>query len=337
LDPAAVTTVELRSHPSTSRRSWLLAIGLAGLLLFLALRGADWDNMLKTIRRGDPLMLVTVCGLLLLTYFLRALRWRVLLTAEKPIPIITVFFATMVGYLGNSFLPARLGEIMRSVMVGRKAQISTSFALATALTERVLDALTLVLFCLIAIPFLDADLPDWLTTATIVMSVLGIIGLVGLLVVHRFERWLHIFIMRLPVPQNFQNRLSQLMSDFLLGTRAFHHPTRALSFAIMTVIIWSVDVTMSIVVAAAFDLTLHPAEALVLLAALGLSSAAPSTPGYVGIFQFVAVTVLKPFGFTRDESLVYIISFQGITYIVVLLWGLLGMWWLNRGQVNSKA
>ncbi|MCQ3930221.1 MAG: hypothetical protein DPW16_07155 [Chloroflexi bacterium] len=313
-----------------SRRSLVLAIGLAVLLLFLALRGADWDKMLETLRRGEPLSLV-VAGLMLVgTYFLRSLRWRVLLTAEKPIAVLTVFWAMVIGYLGNSFLPARLGELMRSTMIGRKTGVSTSFALATALTERILDALSLVLFSLIAIPFLDADIPDWLNTAAAVMAVLGVVGLTGFAVAHRFEKVIYTLIKRLPIPQRFQERLTHLVGEFLLGTRAFHHPQRALLFAIMTPIIWSVDMLMSIIVAGAFDLTLYPAEAILLLAALGLASAAPSTPGYVGIFQFVAVTVLVPFGFSRDEALVYIISFQAITYVIVLTWGLTGWWWLNR-------
>ena len=42
------------------------------------------------------------------------------------------------------------------------------------------------------------------------------------------------------------------------------------------------------------------------LAALGLASAAPSTPGYVGIYQFVAVSVLAPFGFVREQALVFV-------------------------------
>jgi hypothetical protein len=67
-------------------------------------------------------------------------------------------------------------------------------------------------------------------------------------------------------------------------------------------------------------------QALLLLVALGLASAVPSTPGYVGIFQFVAVTVLVPFGFSRDQALAYILVFQGMTYTAVLLWGTLSMW-----------
>jgi len=41
-----------------------------------------------------------------LNYFVRAMRWRVLLSAERRIRPLTVFWANMAGYLGNSFLPA---------------------------------------------------------------------------------------------------------------------------------------------------------------------------------------------------------------------------------------
>ncbi|MCZ2097626.1 MAG: flippase-like domain-containing protein, partial [Anaerolineae bacterium] len=76
-------------------------------------------------------------------------------------------------------------------------------------------------------------------------------------------------------------------------------------------------------------LTLSAPQALLLLAALGLSSAIPSTPGYVGIYQFVAVTVLVPFGLTQDEALVYIIAFQLVTYVGVTIWGAVGLWRLG--------
>ena len=39
---------------------------------------------------------------------------------------------------------------------------------------------------------------------------------------------------------------------------------------------------------------------------MGLASALPSTPGYVGIYQFVAVSVLTPFGFSRTDAIAYI-------------------------------
>ena len=52
--------------------------------------------------------------------------------------------------------------------------------------------------------------------------------------------------------------------------------------------------------------------AFLLIAGLGLGSALPSTPGYVGIYQFVAVTVLTPFGFSRTDAIAYILVAQAL-------------------------
>ena len=59
-------------------------------------------------------------------------------------------------------------------------------------------------------------------------------------------------------------------------------------------------------------------------AALGLGSALPSTPGYVGVYQFVAVTVLTPFGFTRTDAIAYILVAQALMYVVIGFWGSVG-------------
>jgi hypothetical protein len=71
---------------------------------------------------------------------------------------------------------------------------------------------------------------------------------------------------------------------------------------------------------------------MLLITAMGLGSALPSTPGYVGIYQFVAVTVLVPFGFTRDAALAYILVAQAISYVTVLLLGLPCLYVLKRRE-----
>jgi uncharacterized membrane protein YbhN (UPF0104 family) len=62
--------------------------------------------------------------------------------------------------------------------------------------------------------------------------------------------------------------------------------------------------------------------AALLISALGLGSAVAATPGYVGTFQFIAVTVLGPFGISRDAALALILVVQALGYIVVLVLGL---------------
>jgi len=77
--------------------------------------------------------------------------------------------------------------------------------------------------------------------------------------------------------------------------------------------------------ARAFELSLNPAQAFILLAALGISSAIPSTPGYVGVYQFVAVAVLTPFGFSNSQAIAYILAFQANQYLGITIYGLIGL------------
>ena len=80
-----------------------------------------------------------------LNYFLRSTRWRVLLNARGRLPVGTVFWATVAGYMGNSFLPARAGEVVRMFIISGQSELSKTYVLTTALTERLMDAIALVL------------------------------------------------------------------------------------------------------------------------------------------------------------------------------------------------
>ena len=80
----------------------------------------------------------------------------------------------------------------------------------------------------------------------------------------------------------------------------------------------------------ALGLTIPMPVAFLLIAGLGLGSALPSTPGYVGIYQFVAVSVLTPFGFSRTNAIAYILLAQALSYTLVAFWGSLGFWHYRR-------
>jgi uncharacterized protein (TIRG00374 family) len=323
----------LTQRNARGRWSLLAAVSLAAVLLYFAFRGVNWREILATVRQARPEFLALAACVGSASYFVRGLRWRILLSAEKPLARMTAFWATMTGYLGNNYLPARAGEVVRSVLVGRGAGLSQSFALATALTERMLDAITLVLIGLAAVMALP-DLPDWLLSAVRVMGIVGLAGLVMVLAATRLESLLKRILLWL-LPGAWHARLVGLLERFLMGMRAFQHPGRALGFILFSMVIWLADALTATVVARAMSLTLSLPQAFLLLVALGLASAAPSTPGYMGIYQFVAATVLPPFGFSRSEALAYILVAQAITYGVVTVWGLLGLWRLGASEARK--
>jgi uncharacterized membrane protein YbhN (UPF0104 family) len=116
--------------------------------------------------------------------------------------------------------------------------------------------------------------------------------------------------------------------------RAFHDWKRLLGFIALTIVVWTIDATGTVLGSRA--LHLDPAIsypiAFILIAALGLGSAVPSAPGYVGIYQFISVAVLTPFGFTKTAAIAYIIFFQALNYLVVGVWGSIGFLQYRRMQ-----
>jgi glycosyltransferase 2 family protein len=314
------------------RLSMLVAIIIAVVFLYIAFRGVDWATMWNTARTGRYEFLLAVMALSSLNLFIRSLRWRILLSSEKPIPVLTVFWANCTGYFGNNFLPARAGELIRAAAIGKAADIGISFSLATALTERVMDAILLVLISLTAIFSLN-NLPEMLVTATRSMALVGLIGLIGIIMAPRLEKQILWVVSKFPIPLKFKEMINSFLERFLLGMRTLQNPPRLFGFLGFSIIIWTLDACSAILAGKAFSLDISLAMAYIILAALGLSSAIPSTPGYLGVYQVVAVAVMAPFGIVASDALVYVIAWQIQSTAMVALWGGIGFWQLG---ISSK-
>jgi len=317
----------------SERASWalLFAILLAIVLLYFTLRGLDWGSFWNTIRNGHYELLLISIPIASINYFIRATRWSIFIHSEKKVPIISVFWANMVGYLGNAYLPARAGELLRSVFLGQEKGLGVSFVLATALTERALDVVALVIIGSIA-TLGQSSVPVELQNAVRVTAIAGIVALLFILVMPSQKRLVFRVLDKFTLPEKFRMVLAEQISRFLTGLGSLQNHPRFISFAALTIIIWLVDAIGNVVSVHIIGESLTIGQALILLAALGVSSAIPSTPGYIGVYQFVAVAVLVPFGFSRVNALAYILICQILNYLVITFWGLLGLWRLNRAR-----
>ncbi len=313
-----------RSHFPRRILLTALAILLAGFLLYLALRQVSWSELWQTLRNVQ----LEYIGLGFLTntlaLFARSLRWGVLVSAQKRPGTLSVFWATAAGYMGNTFLPARAGELIRSVMLGKETDISASFVLATALTERLMDVIALVLIGALVISNISLALPLWLFSTIQWMALAGLVALAIFLAAPRMEK----LFLKIPalvrLPEKWRERTSGLISQFMLGAKALINSKRAAAFVLLTAVVWGIDGLGTVIFAHGLGLSLRFEQAQLLLVALGLASALPSTPGYIGIYQFVAVTVLPVFGLTSSQALAYILAGQAVNVLTITLWGLVG-------------
>lgn len=304
---------------------WVFALTLAGVLLYYSLRGIDWSQVwltLETTRLSYlGLMLILGTGSLVL----RALRWRVLLKSGGPVGVATAFWATCAGYFGNNYLPARAGELVRTMMVDREAGLGRTFVLTTALSERIVDAITLVFVSSLVLLTLPTR-PGWYGPAAKPFAIVGICGALAIAILPRLERLWKYLLARTPVPERWREKVMHILEQILFGLRAFHDWRRLLLFMILTAVIWSLDAIGFIMGGRSVGISLTLPMAFLLISGLGLGSALPSTPGYVGIYQFVAVEVLTPFGFSRASVIAYMLLVQVLQYVSTGIWGLLALW-----------
>jgi uncharacterized protein (TIRG00374 family) len=121
-----------------------LGLALSGILLWLSLRSLDPKEITGALATANWVWFLPICGLTLLSFWIRALRWGWLLRSVKPISAGSLFSATMIGFAANNLLPARLGEVVRPWTLGTSERISRSSAFATIIVERVVD-----MFCIL--------------------------------------------------------------------------------------------------------------------------------------------------------------------------------------------
>ncbi len=328
--PDSITPASSRNigAPKRSPRSILLtglALLLAGIFLFLAFRGVDWSAFGNALLTGHYEFLLLTVPISTASYFLRSVRWGVFVQSGKPVPASSIFWANMAGYMGNAVLPARAGELLRSGLLGGKSGLGTGFVLATALVERVFDLIALVLIGSTAL-LLQPDISRELSIGLAAMMVAGGLGLLGFLAVPYLRNTILGLLNRLPGKGRAADLIRGQAARFLNGIQSLHDARRLGLFVLLTAVIWLADgfgVTIGVRI---IHQTLALGPALVLLAALGLSSAIPSTPGYIGPYQFAAVAVLVPFGFPQADALAYILILQVVNLCLVSFWGLIGLW-----------
>ena len=303
---------------------WAVALLVAGVLLYYSLRGIQWSEVWRILAKADVKLVVLGICVSTVSLFFRALRWRILLQARGPVGIPTAFWATSAGYFGNNFLPARAGELVRTVIVSAKCGLGKLFVLTTALSERLADAITLVIISSLVLLTLPVR-PGWFEHAAKPFAILGIGGVVAIAVLPKLEALGRYVLNLLPLPHSLRDKLRHMMEQILIGIRAFHDTGRLIRFLAATAIIWLGDGIAVLIGMHALGMTVSLPVAFLLITGLGLGSALPSTPGYVGIYQFVAVSVLTPFGFTRAKAIAYILLAQAVQYVLITVCGLVAL------------
>lgn len=309
-----------------SARFWI-GLGISAVCLYFAFQGIQLDKVADALRGADYVWLLPAAVLFLLSYLARVFRWQLLFSPQK-MRLGKIFSALNIGYFLSNLFPARVGDLVRAYLIGDIEGVSKARALSTVVVERMSDGLTVVLLLAITALYVP-NVPIEARQGAVGVAATGIIGIVFLLVLsfHK-ERGLQL-LRRLTAPMAFLQRpwLWRALESAIDGFAVLRSPRPILGVAAWSLFAWIVGGLLYWVVMLAMGLALPVPAAFLVMTVTSLVVVVPSSPGYVGVFHYVAqLTLTSVFDVDKSVALSYAFVIHAFMYVWLILLGIFSIW-----------
>ncbi len=309
-------------------RNWQLWLGVIFSLVFLvlALRGVDLRATGNALLRVNALILGAAVASFVFSAAAKAFRWRLLLAVRKAPSFSRAFSVLSVGLMVNAFLPTRLGEFARAYLLGEAEADSKVYVLGTVAVEKVADLLSLLV--LLAVLLSQMTLPIWLagpargTALILAIVVPGFILLV----------WQKDFVLRVVEkasrfgPSAWRDWLVRQTRHGLASLEIIRRPRLLVGLFIMSSIVWIISALTNFLVFLALRMAMPIWASLLLLAVLQVGTAVPSSPGSIGVFQYLVILTLSIFAIDKNVALGYSLVLYLVIYVPIAILGIWGLW-----------
>ncbi len=274
----------------------------------MALRGADLEEAVRLIREAD-LLLVGLAGVVLMFgIWLRAVRWRILLKPLGKTTLTQSFAALTIGYLANNALPARLGEIVRVVILHRDAGIPRAGSLGTILVERLLDVLTLLLLLGVA-----AIASGWQNPWAGAFGLAGVGAVVGLAVTYA------IAVRAVMLPGWLERRwrpwragspqwVVEVGAGFLAGFANVASAGAMARVLLLSLASWMVEASVYFLVMRAMEIRGGAWMAMLVSSLSNLAGVIPAGPANLGPFEYFATETLLGFELSAEVAVAFVVA-----------------------------
>lgn len=264
----------------------LLGLGFAALFAWLTLRHLDLERIGEVLRGARLPHLAAAVLLLAAGYACRIARWRLMLLQGNPLlawrdcagPLLA-------GFAANNVLPFRAGDLMRAFAFNRRLGTRAAEVAATLFVERLLDLLMMLALLGAALWWFGADVARLLGVGgPLLLAAAGVVLVV--LLRPQVLRPLAVLASgmsaRLPAAGRLQSAMAEAMGT--LSHLAQGHTMPALLG--WSAAAWLLEGGVYLMVAAALAGLAAPQGAVLALPVGTMSTLIPSTPGYVGTFDF---------------------------------------------------
>ena len=298
------------------------------LFLWLAFRNVPISQIISVFSQLNWGFMALALGLTIAGTLARAARWKLLYYPDhKALNGLRLAEALFISQMLNIVIPARLGEISRFQFMSHFESRSRALTLGTIVLEKGLDVLALLVIMFL-VP-VSVSLPSWFqdSRGSLVAFVIAFFG-TSLILSYGKDRLLALFESIVGfLPNKWRARLRQAVTLALGSLDVLRSPLIGLQLQGWSFLIWSMGILVNYIVFLAIGLSLPFVAALFLLVVLQVGTAVPSVPGKLGIFQYLCIMALAPFGVEKSSALSYSVLLYFVAFGPLLILGTFFTWW----------
>ena len=309
-----------------------VAISLAAL--FFAVRSIDWAQTLQSLRQLNISLVVITVGFLIAGILCRAERWRIITGKQFVRP--PFYRGAALGFFFNYIYPARAGDLIKIVSVNRATGLGLKRLGLSAIFDRILDVLLLILLAWLSIIFIpNIDVGGrFLKIAAVCLLFCVIFGFSS-----TSARFLHIIDRRLICENGdeiWKQGLKKLVQGLLLFQKDITHRSQLIALISLLIMIALLDYCSIFFLFKAFSWQLPMIAPVVVWVFISLGTALPSAPAGIGIHQLACIMALENFSVQQSNAFAFSMIFQAVTFASVLMTILLVMSWRCKVPPESR-
>ncbi len=317
-----------------------IGLAISAICVYLAVKDIEFSKVGDSLSRVNWLWIAVYAVPYVIVIGLKVTRWQLLFYPDhKNIGYQRLFSSLMISYLWNTILPARLGEIVRAYAVSRSEKIGVGRVLSTILLEKILDIITMMFFLLALLPFMKLE--DWIKQSALIVGGGVIFAFLVCLVMaarrNEAEKVIGWFLKWLPT--KISTKLHAFVSEILDTLRVLLDVKASLNLWGQSILMWAINATLYLTVAWAIGLPMSLEVGILVMITTNLGMVVPSSPGYVGTFELVIITTLKPFYAPGQDSLLfaYALLQHIVAFLPVVIAGAFYTWreGLSLGKVDK--
>lgn len=318
-----------------------LGIAVSVFFMVLLFRKIDFNLLWVALVRVDYRFILVAVLCNFVSYFLRAVRWHYLLIPEKCIALSSLYPATIIGYMANNLLPARLGEFVRAYILAQREGLQTPTVFASLVIDRLFDGFTVMLILLITIFTLHlpqgmAEAETTLRTGGVATFVLyvGVVVFLYLLKRQTVRTLAWTGVVLKPFPKKISERLIPLLGSFIGGIRISSKGGHIFAVLASSLAVWIFCIIPVDMVLQGFDIHLPITASMFILVMLVFAVMVPASPGYIGTYHYACFKGLSAFGIPESTAVSIALVLHGIGFFPVIIAGFFHLW---QGKLSLKT